>query len=200
MEIKVSNKKIWVENPVLKRRKRLCVPERGFSEEQLDYIVKFCFYLCDKASPLWEELNFAERKEGAISLAKIKKGDVLEACRGVGNFMADRKINKWVSSVMTEYLKLRSPTLFETWISMKINFHQTAELLRIPLGTDKDLNYENSAVRRQSLQSAMYASAKEIMEIEEKLFPLDELREVVEEVVNDEALASFAEMNAEDME
>lgn len=208
MQLTITDKnRVWEDNPQLLRRSALCKPHKEGTEDQLDDILRFVFYFADpEDSPLSMERDFLFRRKRAIELGKLKKNAIGKVCGSLCEdkmyeYDEDGYIVKWVYLVLSEYLKLCNSTMFETWLSMKMNFWQTSELLRSPLGADKDGNKEAAAVKRADIQKSMMETTNIIVSLEGTLFSgIKEISDAVTENEMEQALARYAEYNAETLD
>lgn len=200
MRLTITGKPIWEDNPILKRRKALHIPPEGRTEKQLDEIVRFVHFLVDPDdSPVSQERDFEYRRHRANELAKMRKNDIGEAALMFGEKHND--ITEWICQVMTEYLRMVNATLFETWFTMKMNYFQTTNELRKPVGQDKDGNSEKVIKDRAAIAAGLPAMGQAIQDVEQILFSgIQEISNMATEATIEKSLAGYAELNAETLE
>jgi hypothetical protein len=199
MKLKIGNGLVWESNPVLQGRKPLSVPPLGRTKDQLNDVIKFVHFLVDPDdSPLATERDFEYRRSRAYELAGMKKNHIGDSAECFGEEFND--VTDWIGDVMTEYLKMVNATLYETWFSMKMNLFQTNQMLRKPLGTDKDGNSEKLAKDRDAITANITDRAMKVLELESVLFSsVKEISDAATKSSIEKSLAGFAELNAEEL-
>jgi len=192
---------MWQHYPIFKKNGWFCdVPTEamlggqgdnkyaGMTIEDADTLLRFVVLMVDYRSELAQELDIEEKKRSIARLLKID----LKGSR-IGKEIL--KTGNWIQKVIAEYFKLIHSIEYESWITLKMSYHNVGEFLRRPI--DANVTESNINARRQ-LQKEYPGMQKSLIDMEYQLFRDESLRDIMnrEESAND--LGSWAEKFAED--
>lgn len=179
-----KSKPMWVRYPALSRRKLFTdVPDfaktDGWDSEfqpdlaDLDKMIKFTALFIEPVNnPLAEEKDFTFRRDTAMGLAGIKEEDAV-------SFLI-KDSHPWAGAIITEYFKLVSNLDYEAWFSIKTLYHKRTAAIREGV----DVQWKDLAIDDIK---------KKVVEYENRLFPDERTRKMVEEDATSSGVVRWAE-------
>jgi hypothetical protein len=174
----------------LKRKKVFQVLPEGYDQwtlEDLHTILCFVIFLVDPESPLAGESDMKYRIEQCLLLCSQKKGSLVRE-EVVSQGLLYRKL-------VYEYFRYVNEYDYETWWTLKLAFHNDSEFLRRPLSSD---DIEASKINaRRALQDGLADRQKEIVQLQNRLFPTKRLERMIVEAAQEEEPGGWAEEFAE---
>lgn len=182
---------IWERYPALTRRAHLSsVPVKLFEKfreesipkpKTLSLLVSFVILLCDPASPFYDERDYNERQVACLESLRIHP-EVVAYSMIVENHW-------WFRLILTTYFQMVNVTLFESWLSMKIDAHQQKAKLRRAADLDDEKLYD----LRVKVSGSFRKNDADMLAIEKLLFPDEMTKEAVNDIVASDRIGGYAE-------
>lgn len=194
MELTLTSKRVWEDNPILKRRESLHVPMKNVRASEHDRLVRFVHYFADPVdSPLAAERDIDFRKDRAIELAKVDADDMKEA---IMEWPSEGKFGRALSVMISDYLKLTNDVKFETWLSLKIMYRRIMSHIRSPLDRE---DTDKSIKSRVASMSELGEIASRISLLEEELFSHKAINDSVTDTALEGGYTGWAEIFADEV-
>lgn len=186
-----QGKFIWEEYKVLSRRPALSqLPKsedyQGWLKTDLDQLVRFMVVFVDPESPLASETDFDFRKKEAIDSMKVK-GRALEEIESEGLLF---------HAVLLDIFKLANSYQYESWFSLKMNFH----ILNRELRKNPEVIDAQTMNARRMLAQSQEESLGVLAKIESTLFPSKRIEKLVNQAAMADEIGGYAEEFATDAE
>lgn len=146
-----------VEKIISKNEELAFIPE-GFTEKERDEMLTFAYYFMDKESPFATVTSFERRMKKSIDASKLSISVKKEI----------REKGDWFKDVVYKYFLSINNVEYEFWFSCMMRFKALGDEVRFVEGDD------------MLKKVSMYEKLKDsIMEAERRLFPSDEVNQLV---------------------
>jgi len=174
---------IWEEHPGMQMYPLFReVPEDviEFNLQELDKILKFMVLFVDPLSPFYEVRNFEIRKNNCVDALGFKKRS---------RFLQEvDHVTPYWNSLLFEYFQIVNEYSYESWFSLKSNFHRMTAALR---------GGNLSATERRHFMSSMKDARKQLEEMEYDLFQDERIKASIETESEKARLGGYAEQYAQ---
>lgn len=194
MKLKLTNKRVWDDNPQLKKRQGLCTPPKGATSHQLDEMVRFVHFFCDPYdSPLYNETDFDYKKDRSLEMAELIDKEVIGAIAAWGK--KQHAWSKWLTMVMIDYLSLVNVTKWTLLVTLKSVFYELQPLL-VSNGGKDSYDTAESKMKMMGFKS-ITELASEVSSLESEFFSVKEVNDSIHDELTG-GLGGLAELMADD--
>lgn len=158
------------------------IPQRGWSDEDWDKLMRIVIAFCSRESPFAEQRNIAKRWTEIFEFFDIGANDEVKV-----EFDIQGRAFK---SLMTAVFYALNDYDYQEWLSLKVNLSQNHAYLR-----EVDMSTE-AISKRVMLRKELPELNKRIMELEARIFQDEYLQGLIAEAAAEDYLAGYAEMFA----
>lgn len=153
----------------------------------LDRIIRYIILYCDHDSPFFKERDLDERHRKCVEAAKVDL--TAENAIKSGHPIYKRALLRWFKLGVNGYV-------FENWISLKLDFHESSSYLSASLATASD---PEAMVRQKTLiKKGRDEDMKALLDLEKQLFADPKVQKLVTQAANENSLIGWPEKMAED--
>lgn len=182
---------IWEHYRLLGRRPRLSTLPDGdrykpWQKSDLDKLIKYVIILADPESPLYNENDYEFRVKQAADQIKLTNKPLQEALDQGPLFHL----------ILLEIFKLSNSYQYETWFSLKMNFH----ILNAELRKQPEMFDAQTLNARRQLAGSMEDTMTSLAKIEASLFPSRRLEKIVNNASLLDEVGGWAEEFSEEAE
>lgn len=151
-----------------------------FDLHDLDNLLKFMVLFVDPLSPFYEVRNFEIRKNQCLDALGVKRHSRM--VQEVDN------VTPYWNSLLFEYFQIVNEYSYESWFSLKSNFHRMTAALR---------GGNLTATERRHFMTSMKDAKKELQEMEYELFQDERTKASIENQTEKARLGGYAEQYAQ---